>query len=140
MEKIPDKTSDSPFTMSQIVTLFQKMMEESAKQNQEMMRAIVSEIRKPPLDPIKEIQKAREKETKEKSLADYWERKANKKRNCAHSRQDGTCVVAWAVQSDGILRGYCPNCDSTITPEDGDLYQQQRLRPRGLMESVRVVA
>jgi len=107
---------------------------------QESIKTIVAEIRKPPYDPIKEAQKVREAETKVKALAEYWEKKANKKRNCAHSRQDGTCVIAWATQSDNVVRGYCPNCDSTFTPEDGEVYLEQKRRPRGLMENVRVVA
>lgn len=107
---------------------------------QEMMQTLVSEIRKPPYDPIKEAQKKREHATKVKALEEFWAKKAAKKRNCAHSRQDGTCVIAWATQSDNVMRGYCPNCDSTFAPEDGEIYLQQRVRPRGLMENVRVVA
>ena len=107
---------------------------------QESIKTIVAEIRKPPYDPIKEAQKIREHSTKVKALEEYWAKKAAKKKNCAHSRQDGTCVIAWATQSDGVQRGYCPNCDSTFTPEDGDLYGEQRRRPRGLMENVRVVS
>jgi hypothetical protein len=107
---------------------------------QESIKTIVAEIRKPPFDPVKEAQKIREHETKVKNLKEYWDRKAAKKKNCAHSRQDGTCVIAWAKQSDEVVRGYCPNCDSTFSPEDGDLYKEQVRRPRGLQESVRVVA
>jgi len=107
---------------------------------QQMMQTLVTEIRKPAVDPIKEAQKKREQATKEANLKAYWERKAEKKKMCAHSRQDGTCVIAWAQQSDQVWRGYCPNCDSTFGPEDGELYNEQRRRPRGLQESVRVVA
>lgn len=116
-------------TLAQVTTMFQ-----------EMMQTLVSEIRKPPFDPIKEAQKKREQATKIKALEEYWAKKAAKKKNCAHSRQDGTCVIAWATQSDNVTRGYCPNCDSTFGPEDGEIYLQQRVRPRGLMENVRVVA
>lgn len=107
---------------------------------QDSIKTIVAEIRKPPYDPIKEAQKIREHETKVQNLKEYWEKKANKKKNCAHSRQDGTCVIAWARQSDDATRGYCPNCDSTFAPEDGEIYKEQLRRPRGLMENVRVVA
>jgi hypothetical protein len=107
---------------------------------QESIKTIVAEIRKPPFDPVKEAQKLREHETKVANLKAYWERKTQKKKNCAHSRQDGTCVIAWAKQSDEVTRGYCPNCDSTFGPDDGELYKEQLRRPRGLQESVRVVA
>jgi hypothetical protein len=116
-----------------------------------MLRTIVSEIRKPPADPVKEAQKKREQETKAKANTEMWERKLTKLRRCAHSRQDGTCVIGWATQSDGKERGYCPNCDNLIGPELAQLYPElaeemnkiyaeARRRPRGLMESVRYVA
>lgn len=118
-----------------------------------MLRTIVSEIRKPPIDPVKEAQKKREKETKDQANKELWEKRIAKLRRCSHSRQDGTCVIAWAVQSDGKERGYCPNCDAGVMigpelaelfPEQAEelmkLYADQRRRPRGLMESVRYVA
>lgn len=113
---------------------------EVTKMFQQAMQTLVTEMRKPPIDPIKEAQKKREQETKDANLKAYWERKAQKKKNCSHSRQDGTCVIAWATQSDGIMRGYCPNCDSTFSPDDGEVYKTQARRPRGLQESVRVIA
>lgn len=130
----------------------------TTSQFSEMMRTIVSEIRKPPVDPIKEVQKAREQAQKIAGLKEYWEKKLWKLVRCAHSRQDGSCIIGWARQSDGIERGYCPNCDNTFGPELkaleammsddmkkicpslDELFQQQRRRPRGLMEAVRVVA
>jgi hypothetical protein len=125
-------------------TQFKEMM-------QSMLQTIVSEIRKPPYDPVKEVQKAREKETKEKANKEMWEKRYWKLTHCAHSRQDGTCVIGWAKQSDDIERGYCPNCDNLIGPELAiafpekaaemkELYQALRRRPRGLMEAVRYIA
>jgi hypothetical protein len=138
------------------------------EQFQEAMRIIVSEIRKPPVDPIKEVQKAREKATKETADHDRWQKAITRVLACSHSRQDGTCVIGWARQSDNIERGVCPNCNigMPIGPElkqlaeivdyafpgttdeyrDGlrarlrNLYETQRQRPRGLMENVRYVA
>jgi hypothetical protein len=134
-------------SMADVLTLFQTMMEEQSKQQKEMLQTVVSEIRKPPVDPVKVAQKKREQETKEKANREYWERKLSKLKRCSHSRQDGTCVIGWAVQSDGKERGYCPNCDNLIGPELAefgpeylDIYAQSRKRPRGLMESVRYVA
>jgi hypothetical protein len=121
--------AEQNLTLQQVTTMFQ-----------EMMQTLVTEMRKPPHDPIKEAQKKREQDTKVKALKEYWEKKAAKKRNCAHSRQDGTCVIAWATQSDNVTRGYCPNCDSTFTPEDGEIYRDQLRRPKGIQEHVRVVA
>jgi hypothetical protein len=109
-------------------------------QLEEILRTLVSEIRKPPFDPVKEAQKKREQETKIKALATYWENKKKKKLSCSHLREDGTCLIAWATQSDGIERGYCPNCDSTFFPEDGEIYQKVRLLPRGRKENIRYVA
>ncbi len=131
--------SDAPLTMAQLLSVFQKMMETQNAQFQETIKTVVSEIRKPPVDPIKEVQKAREKATKERGEKDYWDRKAAAKRNCSHTRQNGTSNIAWATQSDGIERGVCPYCSSTFTPDDGELYQQLRHMPRGMIESVRYV-
>lgn len=119
---------NAPLTLAQIVPMFQKMLE-----------TVVAEMRKPPVDPIKEAQKAREKLTKEQGLKEYWERKANRKKSCSHQRQNGSCAIAWATQSDGIERGFCPYCESVITPEDGKLYEELRRMNRGMMESVRYV-
>jgi hypothetical protein len=109
------------------------------EQFEQIMRTLVSEIRKPPFDPVKEIQKKREQETKLSVLAAYWKNKEEKKKRCSHRREDGTCLIAWATQSDNIERGYCPNCDSTFFPEDGEIYQKVRLIPRGRRENVRYV-
>jgi ClpP class serine protease len=131
--------AEANLSLKEVTQLFAQLMEQQAEQQKVMLQTVVSEIRKPPIDPIKEAQKKREHETKVKALAEMWEKKAAKRKNCAHSRQDGTCVIAWAEQSDKQWRGYCPNCDNTFSPEDAD-YLEQRRRPRGLMESVRVVA
>ena len=74
------------------------------------------------------------------ALAAYWKNKADKKLRCSHLREDGTCLIAWATQSDNVERGYCPNCDSTFFPEDGEIYQKVRLLPRGRKENIRYVA
>lgn len=114
---------------------------------QEAIKTIVIEIRKPPVDPVKEAQKAREKITKEVNLKAMWENKLRKLKGCAHSRQDGTCAVGWARQSDGKERGYCPYCDQVLAPElieFGEeylaIYLTQRARPRGMQEAVRYVS
>jgi len=131
---------NQPLTMAQMLSVFQKMMETQNTQFQETIKTVVSEIRKPPYDPVKEVQTARIKATKEQGEREYWEKKNRKKKNCAHTRQNGTSNIAWATQSDGIERGYCPYCDSTFTPDDGELYQQLRRMPRGMMETVRYVS
>lgn len=136
-QKIPVPTDP---TLVALLASFQESVKAILAANEQSIKTIVAEIRKPPYDPIKEAQKVREHATKVKALEEYWAKRAAKKKNCAHSRQDGTCVIAWATQSDGVQRGYCPNCDSTFSPEDGELYHQQRVRPRGLMENVRVVS
>lgn len=111
-------------------------------QFQEMMRTIVAEIRKPPVDPIKEAQKVREKEMKEQGLREMWARKERKKKVCLHSRPDGSCVIAWSKASDEKWYGYCPHCDSTFSQEQDGKEEFAKLfnRPRGMMENVRVIA
>jgi hypothetical protein len=127
----------------------------SASQFEEFVRTLVSEIRKPPVDPIKEIQRKRERETKDAANRTMWETRLARLRRCAHSRQDGTCIIGWARQSDGVERGFCPNCSdlsagliigpelAQLFPEHAEemkeLYRKQRERPRGLMENVRYV-
>lgn len=106
---------------------------------EQILRVLVAEIRKPPVDPVKEIQKAREQRTKKESLAAMWANKFRKRDNCRHEREDGTCVIAWATQSDNVERGYCPNCDWNFTPDDGELYTEVRRKPRGRKDNVRYV-
>ncbi len=137
---MPEVNPNAPLTMAQMLSFFEKMMEKNATQTKEMIATIVSEIRKPPFDPVKEVQKKREHETKERGEKEFWEKKAARKKNCSHTRQNGTSNIAWATQSDGIERGVCPYCNSDFTPEDGALYQQLRRMPRGMIESVRWVA
>jgi len=114
----------------------------STAQFEAMMLRLAQELRKPPVDPIKEVQKAREKKQKDEGNAAMWARKAERKKICLHSRPDGSCVIAWAKQSDELWRGYCPHCDSTFSvAEDGiDEFKKQFTRPRGQQENVRVIA
>lgn len=136
----------------------------------DQLATLIAEMRKPPVDPVKEAQKKRELRIKEEGHRSRWRAAIERLLRCAHSRQDGTCVIGWAKQSDGIERGVCPHCCSngeiSITPEVKSfaeivdelfpekskevretmkselrqLYDKQRTRPRGLMESVRYVA
>jgi hypothetical protein len=109
-------------------------------QLENILRVLVAEIRKPAADPIKEIQKAREKATKDAGHAAMWAEIDRRKKSCTHMRQGGgSCAVAWATQSDGVERGVCPHCSSLFTPDDGELYNEMRRRPRGMLESVRYV-
>ena len=114
----------------------------STAQFEQMMVRLAAELRKPPVDPIKEKQAARQKEMRDQGNKEMWERKATKKKICLHSRPDGSCVIAWAKQSDENWRGYCPHCDSTFSVAEDGVEEFRRLfnRPRGMMESVRVVA
>jgi hypothetical protein len=114
----------------------------TTQQFEQMMIRLATELRKPPVDPIKEKQAQRQKEMRDSGNAEMWKRKAEKKKICQHSRPDGSCVIAWATQSDNNIRGYCPHCDSVFSiAEDGkEEFLKQYNRPKGMMESVRVVA
>jgi len=132
---------NTPLTMAQLLSVWQKMQETQNDQFLKALATVVSEIRKPPLDPVKEAQKVREKATKEAAEKDYWAKKTARKKNCTHLRQGGgSCAIGWATQSDGVERGHCPHCDQDFGPEDGELYQQLRRMPRGMLESVRYVS
>lgn len=130
---------EAPLTVSDLMAFFAKMNEQNSAQTKAMIETIVAEIRKPPVDPIKEVQKARMEKAKNEANDSYWKSKAAKKKNCAHMRQNGTTNIAWATQSDGVERGFCPYCQSEFGPEDGELYQKLRRIPRGMIESVRYV-
>jgi hypothetical protein len=112
----------------------------TTEQLESILRTLVSEIRKPPFDPVKNAQKEREQKTKIEALATYWSNKFRKRDNCKHEREDGTCLIAWATQSDNVERGACPICDWVFKPEDGELYQEMRRKNRGRKENVRYVA
>lgn len=130
---------NKPMSVSELLYVFQEMQKLNNRQFQETLKTVLTEIRKPIPDPVREAQKTREKATKEAAEKEYWAKKAAKKKNCSHLRQNGSCVISWAVQSDGTERGHCPYCDSVFTPDDGELYTQMRRLNRGLMESVRFV-
>src|SRR5271157_452947 len=107
----PHVDENAPLTMAQMLGVWQKMQEQQSAQFLEALKTVVSEIRKPPYDPVKEAQKVREKATKEKAETEFWEKKRRLKFACTHLRQGGgTCAIGWAVQSDGKERGVCPHC------------------------------
>lgn len=141
----------------------------SQSQFEAMMVRLATELRKPPVDPIKEAQAVRQRKLRDEGNAERWKREHEKHIRCQHSRPDGSCVIAWARQSDDQWRGYCPHCDTSTSMDDElrfalygfvaannrqpdekemqDVKKQAREnyvklfnRPRGMMESVRVVA
>jgi hypothetical protein len=112
----------------------------TTEQLEQILRVLVAEIRKPPTDPIKEAQKKREQENKIAALASMWANRFRKRDICKHEREDGSCVIAWATQSDNIERGICPICDWVFSPDDGELYNELRRKNRGRKESVRYVS
>ncbi len=137
---MPETNPNTPLTMAQMISVFQKMQETQNEQFLKALATVVTEIRKPPIDPVMEIRKAREKATKETGEKDMWAKQRLAKTNCSHLRQNGTSNIAWATQSDGIERGVCPYCKSVFTPDDGELYRTLRHITRGMIESVRYVA
>ena len=60
--------------------------------------------------------KARAKLAQKEAEAAYWKGLATRAKNCSHLREDGTSVIAWAVQSDGITRGVCQHCTTSFSP------------------------
>jgi membrane protease subunit (stomatin/prohibitin family) len=112
----------------------------------EQFQALIDAIRKPPIDPIKELQRKREQATKQEANDSMWRMKLERKKNCTHMRPPTpggapSCAISWAVQSDGKERGHCPHCNSVFRPEDTgeelEIYHKVRALPRGMLESVR---
>lgn len=116
----------------------------------EGLRTVVAEIRKPPeLTPVQKA--AQERIAKQKAVNEkgYWDKITFRKGRmvngrfqgpCSHLRENGSCCICWAVQSDGIERGHCPHCDSFFEPSDGELYEYLRRLFRGQIENVRYVS
>jgi len=92
-----------------------------ADQVQAMMRVLIEESRKPVRDPIKENQIKRMKEHNRQGLDDARNLKLAKFNNCSHMQRPGSILtgcsaVAWATQSDGIVRGPCQHCGTLFSP------------------------
>lgn len=105
---------------------------------QQGFKQIAEDIRKPPIDPVKEAQAKRAKETKEFSEKQTWELLRSRALTCNHVRSDMTSAVAWAEQSDTygnypdlceqlgitnspammnhIVRGACQHCQTLFSP------------------------
>ena len=77
----------------------------SVPQLESMFMRLIEAMRTPPVDPIKQLQKERERKQRDIGLAEMWKRRAEKRRICLHSRPDGTCVIGWAKQSEDASRG-----------------------------------
>lgn len=134
--------ADRPLSTGEVLQLIQQVLQNQNAAFQETIKTMVTEIRKPPVDPIKVAQAERQAKQKDENLENYWKKVAAKKdpeTGCSHLRQNGSCVISWQTNSDGIERGHCPYCNSEFTPADGDLYKRLRRLNRGLMESVRYV-
>ena len=92
---------------------------------QAMLQALLAESRKPVIDPIKEQQKARMKEHNRALQKDAHQIKINRFQNCTHMQRPGSILtgcsaIAWATQSDGVVRGFCQHCQTLFSPVAGE--------------------
>jgi hypothetical protein len=135
---------EQPKTLSVSVDLFANMlriMQENAnaqaKALMDGMREIADNLRRPPIDPVKEAQHARAQKAKENAEASYWKQAVGRSENCTHLREDMSSAIAWAEQSDTyadypdlcerlkitgtnqmvrITRGTCQHCQTLFSP------------------------
>lgn len=102
----------------------------SPEQLQTLISTLVAEARKPLIDPIKEQQKARMKEHNRKGIEDNKNVRLNRFRNCSHMQRPGSILtgcsaVAWATQSDGIVRGVCQHCNTLFSPREDECLDKE---------------
>lgn len=84
-----------------------------------LARAIVTGLREGNRDPVKEERMAKMRERGQKMARETLKEKIAREKRCSHMRSfpyQGLSKIAWAVQSDGVKRGYCPDCDSCFYP------------------------
>jgi hypothetical protein len=91
------------------------------EQFQVFMQTLLTESRKPPIDEMKERQKARMKAQNRSSIKDKEKFLLQKFYNCSHMQRPGSILtgcsaVAWATQSDALVRGSCQHCGSLFSP------------------------
>jgi hypothetical protein len=95
---------------------FTKLLTTFAEKMNEGIRERVKAAREVPIDPIKEAQKIRAAKTKKEAEEGYWRQLVSRFEQCNHLREDLTCCVSWAIQSDGKQRGYCSHCGVVFSP------------------------
>lgn len=104
-EKTPAKATGVNLTLDQFQTL---------------MQTLIAESRKPVIDPLQVSQKQRMKESNRIGIENKRKHQLAKFRMCNHMQRGpyaGCCAVAWAMQSDGIVRGPCQNCGTFFSPK-----------------------
>jgi hypothetical protein len=88
--------------------------------HQALAAALATAIREGSKDPIKEAQRRRAKVRGEAEAKMREATNANRVKNCTHMYPFpyvGITRIAFAMQSDGKERGYCPHCGGLFVPE-----------------------
>jgi hypothetical protein len=106
----------TPTVDSVPTTLLTDLFTQLAKMHAQMLKTVVEEIRRGPIDPIKEKQKERAHAEKNRAETAFWEQVKNREANCSHAREDLTSCIAWMPNSDGHIRGTCQHCFTVFSP------------------------
>jgi hypothetical protein len=99
--------------------------------------AIVTGLREGQRNPEKEAQLARARARGKAMAAETARERASREKRCHHMRSfpyQGLSKIAWAIQSDGIKRGYCPDCDSMFEPGHPRYEELVRIQTSPLLE------
>jgi len=116
------KVAEVPQSLDQTVAVpvgfLAELMANFNKMHEDSLKAILAEMRKPVVDPIKEAQQQRAAQSKQQAEDAYWSGMIFKAENCpsSHLREDGSSAIAWATQSDGKIRGVCQHCNTLFSP------------------------
>lgn len=102
----------------------------SPDQLQTLISTLINEARKPIVDPMKEQQKLRMKEHNKRGIEDNRKVRLNRFRSCSHMQRPGSILtgcsaVAWATQSDGVVRGVCQHCNTLFSPRQNECLDEE---------------
>ncbi len=82
----------------------------------DVLTKVVEIAKKPYVDPEQEALKATKRLKMREKQKKKEENQKAKESNCAHLRQDGSSGIAWMQNSDFIVRGFCPYCQTDFDP------------------------
>ena len=81
------------------------------------VEAAVNAARQPVRDPARELRTAAARARMRAQIQIARTELQARYEACSHLRPDGTSVIAWGVQSDGLTRGFCQHCQMPCNPK-----------------------
>jgi hypothetical protein len=118
---------DFPVTLTtdQVMRMLLQTQADLAKSQQQLADAIL-ESRKPYVDPKVLAQKQKQLEERRQQIAHDQAVKIATKKQCPHTRENGTSNIKWMEHSNGIILGVCGTCASQFCAKGPDATASDR--------------